>query len=164
MIIYLNWSDIYVDESSDFEPEKSESDDEETINKEEEDLDESERNEEIKLLQQESEMSLEDFLETLPPEILNSSSAGTDTKQKDFCDGSTSDLTQVCIIIMLYDLISGNIKKIEALITLDLGLCFQSDRIHVLDLFNVILSFLFIKCIIFASNFCCKLFPIWHNY
>ena len=76
---------FFQDESPDFEPESSGSDDEETINKEEEDLDENEQNEEIKLLQQESEMSLEDFLETLPPEILNSSSL-SDSKLEESAD------------------------------------------------------------------------------
>lgn len=64
---------IHIGGSPNFVPENSESDDEETIRKEEEDLDENEQNEELKLLQQESEMSYEDFLDTLPPEILNSS-------------------------------------------------------------------------------------------
>lgn len=73
------------DESPDFQPESSGSDDEETINKEEEDMDENEQNEEIKLLQQESEMSLEDFLDTLPPEILNASTL-SDSKTEDSAD------------------------------------------------------------------------------
>lgn len=66
---------LFAEGSPDFGPESSGSDDEETIKKEEEDLDENEQKEEIKLLQQESEMSFEDFLDTLPPEILNSSAS-----------------------------------------------------------------------------------------
>ncbi|XP_054722596.1 helicase domino-like [Uloborus diversus] len=73
----------------DFEPESSGSDDEETIQKEEEDIDEEEQNKEIALLQQESEMSLEEFLDTLPHEVLKSHAQLNDSEHK--CSDSKED-------------------------------------------------------------------------
>lgn len=52
-------------------------------------MDENEQNEEIKLLQKESEMSLEDFLDTLPPEIL-SESVLSDSKTQDSAENQVS--------------------------------------------------------------------------
>lgn len=56
----------------DFSPSLSdaESDDEDTIAREEEMINFEEQSEEIRLLQQESEMSYEDLIDTLPPEML----------------------------------------------------------------------------------------------
>ncbi|XP_042903379.1 helicase domino isoform X2 [Parasteatoda tepidariorum] len=68
--------------SFDFEPSDSEEDDEETIKMEEENIDKGEQDEEIKLLQQESEMPFEDFLDSLPPEILNTHVSLDDSKDK----------------------------------------------------------------------------------
>lgn len=52
-------------------------------------MDENEQNEEIKLLQKESQMSLEDFLDTLPPEILNESVL-SDSKAQDSAENQVS--------------------------------------------------------------------------
>ncbi|GIY74878.1 helicase domino [Caerostris extrusa] len=78
-------------DSDDFEPSDSEGDDEATIQKEEENINEYEQNEEIKLLQQESEMPFEDFLESLPPEILNSHTSLNDGKLNE--DDETSQFS-----------------------------------------------------------------------
>ncbi|GFS95920.1 helicase domino [Nephila pilipes] len=81
-------------ESDDFEPSGSEEDDEATIQKEEENINEVEQSEEIKLLQQESEMPFEDFLESLPPEILNSHSSLNDSKMNEDLEASESFATK----------------------------------------------------------------------
>ncbi|KAG8188164.1 hypothetical protein JTE90_019444 [Oedothorax gibbosus] len=70
--------------SEDFSPCSSE-DDEETIEKAEEGVDEQEQSEEIRMLQQESEMPLEDFLESLPKEMLTpaqDTGSKTDSEEK----------------------------------------------------------------------------------
>ncbi|GFQ69699.1 helicase domino [Trichonephila clavata] len=77
-------------ESDDFEPSGSDEDDEATIQKEEEDINEVEQSEEIKLLQQESEMPFEDFLESLPPEILNSHTSLNDSTMNEDPEASQS--------------------------------------------------------------------------
>ncbi|CAL1290982.1 unnamed protein product [Larinioides sclopetarius] len=81
-------------DSDDFEPSGSDIDDEATIQKEEEDINEAEQNEEIKLLQQESEMPFEDFLESLPPEILSSHTSLNDSKLSGDLEASCSSTTK----------------------------------------------------------------------
>ncbi|KAF8768478.1 Helicase domino like protein [Argiope bruennichi] len=81
-------------DSEDFEPSGSDGDDEATIQKEEEDVNEAEQNEEIKLLQQESEMPFEDFLESLPPEILSSHTSLNDSKLSGDIEASCSSFAK----------------------------------------------------------------------
>lgn len=84
------------DVDDDFNPNQDSSDDEETIEKEEEDLDKDKTAEEVAALKKEGEMSFEDFLKTLPEEVLNSAAgvnvgAKVETKDKGVADLSDAE-------------------------------------------------------------------------
>lgn len=82
------------DGDEDFSPNQDSSDDEETIEKEEEDLDKDKTAEEVAALKKEGEMSFEDFLKTLPEEVLNSAvgvNIGAKAETKDKGEAYLSD-------------------------------------------------------------------------
>lgn len=82
------------DGDKDFSPNQDSSDDEETIEKEEEDLDKDKTAEEVAALKKEGEMSFEDFLKTLPEEVLNSAvgvNIGAKAETKDKGEAFLSD-------------------------------------------------------------------------
>lgn len=87
---------------SDFEP-AEEVDNEETIDVEEAQEESVSREKELKLLQQESEIPLEELLENLPPEMLEdrSEESGSEDSDEDLSDGDESDASRWDTVILI---------------------------------------------------------------